>query len=117
MNKSKIWTLLGKEEQVEDMNPPWTKGEQVDDIDPSSQVGTTMMIHTFLARRNDEDMDPSQKGETSRRYGPISKRRNMLKIWTLLGKEKQVEDMESFRKGGTGRRYGLSSERKNKSKI
>ena len=25
-NKLKIWTLLEKEEQVEDMNPPWRKG-------------------------------------------------------------------------------------------
>ena len=30
----KIWTLLEKEEQVKVMNPPQTKGEQVDDMDP-----------------------------------------------------------------------------------
>ena len=33
-NKSKIWTPLGKEEQVKDMNPPRTKGEHVDNMDP-----------------------------------------------------------------------------------
>ena len=33
-NKSKILTLLRKEYQVEDMNPPWTKGEKVDNTDP-----------------------------------------------------------------------------------
>lgn len=38
-------------------------------------------------------MDPSWKGETCRRYGLFSERRNRSKIWTLLGKEKQVEDM------------------------
>ena len=28
----KIWTILEKEEQVREMNPPRTKGEQVDDM-------------------------------------------------------------------------------------
>ena len=30
----KIWTLIGKKEQVKDMSPPQTKGKQVDDMDP-----------------------------------------------------------------------------------
>ena len=51
-----IWTLLGKEEQVKDMDSP-------------------------------------QKGETGRRYGLSSKRRNKSKIWTLLEKEEHVKDM------------------------
>ena len=44
-NKSKIWTLLGKEEQVVDMNPPWTKGDQVDNMDPPRK-GRVMIILT-----------------------------------------------------------------------
>ena len=76
-----------------------------------------MMIQTFLARRNDEDMDPSRKEETCRRYRISLERKNKSKLWTLFGKEEQVEDMDSLRKGRTSRRYGLSSERKNKSKI
>ena len=30
---SKLWTLLGKEEQFKDMNPPRSKGESIDDMD------------------------------------------------------------------------------------
>ena len=35
----KIWTLLRKVEQIEDVNPPRKKGEQVDDMDPPWKVG------------------------------------------------------------------------------
>ena len=34
-NKSKIWTLIEKEEKVEDISPPWTKGEHIDNMDPT----------------------------------------------------------------------------------
>ena len=77
------------------------------------------MIQTFLARRNDDDMDtsrkgetnPSQKEETGRRYGPFSKRRNRSKIWTLFGKEEQVKDMDSPHKGRTYQNYEPSSDK------
>ena len=60
------------------------------------------MIHTFLARRNnDDDNDFLWKGRKIQRYGPFlerrnrskiltlfEKRKNKSKIWTLLGKEK-----------------------------
>ena len=47
-NKSKIWTLLGKEEQVDDMNPPWTKGEQVDNMDPPKKWGVIMRLTLMM---------------------------------------------------------------------
>ena len=59
-----------------------------------------MILQTFLARRNDEDMNSLQKGGTSRRYGHSSERRNMLKIWTFLKKEEHVEDMNPPRTKG-----------------
>ena len=52
-----------------------------------------MMIHTFLARKNNS------------------------KIWTLLEKEKQVKDIDSLRKGRTSQIYGLSSKMRKKSNI
>ena len=65
-----------------------------------------MIIWTLLKKEKQvEDMDPSQKEETGRRYGPFSKRRNRSKIQTLFGKE------------DSSRRYGPSSKRRNKSKI
>ena len=42
--KSKIWTSLGKEEQIEDMNPPRTKGEQVDNMDPPWKGGVMIIL-------------------------------------------------------------------------
>ena len=48
-NKSKIWTLLEKEEQVEDMNPPRTKGEQVDNMDPPEKWGVMMRLTSMMA--------------------------------------------------------------------
>ena len=50
-------------------------------------------------------MDPSQKGETGRRYRLSLERKNKSNIWTLFGKEEQVEDMDSSQKGRTGQRY------------
>ena len=49
-----------------------------------------MILHTFLARRNnDVDIDLSSQG-------------GMMKIWTLLGKEKHVKDMDPSHKGEIG---------------
>ena len=47
-NRSNIWTLLGKEEQVEDMNPPQTKGEQVDDMDPPWKGGVMIRLSLIM---------------------------------------------------------------------
>ena len=46
-NKLKIWTPPGKKEQVEDMNPPRTKGEKVDNMDPLRK-GRVMIILTSM---------------------------------------------------------------------
>ena len=43
-NKMKLWNILGKEEQVEDMNPPRTKGEQVDNIKLPRKEGVIMRL-------------------------------------------------------------------------
>ena len=34
LQKMKKWTFFENEDQVEDMNPPRTKGEKVDNMDP-----------------------------------------------------------------------------------
>ena len=44
----KIWTFFGKEDQVEDMNPPQTKGEQVDNMDPPRKGGVMMILTSIL---------------------------------------------------------------------
>ena len=68
-----------------------------------------MKIWTLLEKKKQgEDMDPSQKGETGRRYGLSSERKNKLKIWTFFGKKEQVEDMDSPQKGIIGRRHEAS---------
>ena len=48
MNELKIWNLLGKEEQVEYMNPPWTNGEQVDDMDPPWKGGVMIRLSLMM---------------------------------------------------------------------
>ena len=45
---SKIWTLLSQEEQVEDMNPPRTKGEKVDSMDPPKKGGVMMRLASMM---------------------------------------------------------------------
>ena len=47
-NKSKIWNFLGKEENVEDMNPPRIKGEQVDDMDPPWKGGVMTRLSLMM---------------------------------------------------------------------
>ena len=44
----KIWTLLEEEEQIEDMNPPWTKGEQVYDMDHPWKGGMMMSMSLMI---------------------------------------------------------------------
>ena len=43
-----------------------------------------MKLQTFLARRNDDDMDPPQKGGTGRRYKPSSEKGCRLMTQTSL---------------------------------
>ena len=67
---SEVWIFLWQ---------AWCSSKKI-----SLQGETMMIIQNFLARRNDEYMDSLQKGRTSRRYRLSSKRKNRLKIWTLL---------------------------------
>ena len=58
----KIWTLFGKEEQVEDMDspqkgrigrrydPPQTKGEHVDDVDPPKKWGVMIRLSSMTVK-------------------------------------------------------------------
>ena len=46
--KSKMWNLLGKEQQVEDMNPPRTKGELADDMDPPWKGGVMIILSLIM---------------------------------------------------------------------
>ena len=71
-----------------------------------------MKTWTLLEKEKQvEDMDPYQKGQTGRRYGPFLERRNKSKIHTFLGKEEQVEDIDSPKKGRIGRRHEPSSDK------
>ena len=47
-NKSKIWTILEKEEQVETMNPPQKKEEKVDNMDPPKKWGVMMRLSSMM---------------------------------------------------------------------
>ena len=55
-NKSNIWTLLGKEDQVEDMNPSRTKGEQVDDLELPRKGGVMMWLTSMIDDSDDEGL-------------------------------------------------------------
>ena len=37
-----------KEEQFETMNPPWTEGEQVDNMDPPEKWGVMMRLTSMM---------------------------------------------------------------------
>ena len=50
----KEWTFFVKEDQIEDMNPPQTKGEQVDDM-KLPRKGGVMMRLTSMMDHNDDD--------------------------------------------------------------
>ena len=50
----KIWTFFEKEYQVEDMNPPQTKGEQVDNMKIPKKGGVMMRL-TLMMDENDDD--------------------------------------------------------------
>ena len=47
-NKLKIWTIFENEEQVNTMNPPWTKGKQVDNMDPPEKWGVVMRLTSMM---------------------------------------------------------------------
>ena len=55
-NKLKIWTFLRKEYQVEDMNPPRTKGEQVDNIKLPKKGGVMMRLTSMMDYSDDEGL-------------------------------------------------------------
>ena len=50
----KIWTFFEKEDQVEYMNPPRTKGEKVENI-KIPRKGGVMMRLTFMMDDNDDE--------------------------------------------------------------
>ena len=43
-----IWTFFEKEDQVEDMNNPQTKGERVDNMDPLGKWGLMMWLTSMM---------------------------------------------------------------------
>ena len=49
----KIWTFLEKEDQVEDMNPPRTKGEQIDDMKIPMKEGIMMRLRSMMDDSDD----------------------------------------------------------------
>ena len=52
----KIWTFFEKEDQVEDMNPPWTKGEHVDNIKISKKGGVMMRLTSMMDDSDDDGL-------------------------------------------------------------
>ena len=44
----KIWTFFEKEDQVEDMKPPQTKGERVDKIKLPRKGGVMMRLTSIM---------------------------------------------------------------------
>ena len=44
----KLWTLLEKDEQVEDMKVPCTKGKKVDNMDPPWKGGVMMRLTSMM---------------------------------------------------------------------
>ena len=50
----KIWTFFKKEDHVKDMNPPWTKGEQVDNME-LPRKGVLIMRLTSMMDDNDDE--------------------------------------------------------------
>ena len=50
----KIWTFFEKEDQVKDMNPPWTKGEQVDNMKLPKKGGVMMRLTLMMDDSDDK---------------------------------------------------------------
>ena len=50
----KIWTFFEKEDQVEDMNPPRTKGEQVDNMKLPRKGGLMMRLTSMMDDSDDD---------------------------------------------------------------
>ena len=53
LHMMKIWTFFEKEDQVEDMNPPQKKGEQVDNMELPSKGGVMMILTSMMAYSDD----------------------------------------------------------------
>ena len=52
----KKWTFFEKEDQVEDMNPPRTKGEQVDNMKLPRKGGLMMRLTSMMDDNDDDGM-------------------------------------------------------------
>ena len=52
----KIWTFFKKEYQVEDMNPPQTKGEQVYNIKLPRKGGLIMRLTSMMDDSDDKGL-------------------------------------------------------------
>ena len=52
----KIWTLFEKEDQVEDMNNPQTKGEWVDNREIPRKGGVIMRLTSMMYDSDDESL-------------------------------------------------------------
>ena len=53
LHMMKIWTFFKKEDQVEDMNPPQTKGEQVDNMKLPRKGGVMMRLTSMMDDSDD----------------------------------------------------------------
>ena len=53
-NKLKIWTILEKEEQVDTMNPPQTKGEQFHNMNPPEKWRVMMRLTSMMDDSDDD---------------------------------------------------------------
>ena len=52
----KIWTFFENEDQVEDMNPPWTKGVQVNNIKIPRKWGVMMRLTSMMDDNDDNGL-------------------------------------------------------------
>ena len=52
----KIWNFFEKEDKVEDMNPPQTKGEQVDNMELPKKGGVMMRLTSMMDDSDDDGM-------------------------------------------------------------
>ena len=70
-------------------------------MDPS-QKGKIGRRYRLSLKKEEQvkDMEFLQKGRTIQIHGLSLERRNMSKIWNLLGKEEQIEDMNPPRTMG-----------------
>ena len=56
LHMMKIWTFFKKEDQVEDLNPPWIKGGQVDNMELPKKGGVMMRLTSMMDDNDDEGL-------------------------------------------------------------